>query len=83
MRRDDEIWFPAKRFGLGWGMPRVWQGWVAIGVYAAMLGIGLVGIDPERQVGLFVGWMTGWTLAFVVVCWLKGERLVWRWGRRR
>ena len=82
MSRDDDIWFPAKRFGWGWGPPRVWQGWAAIGAYAVMLGIGVLGIDPERQAWLFAGWMIGWTLAFTVVCWLKGERPAWRWGRR-
>jgi hypothetical protein len=83
MSRDDDIWFPARRFGWGWGPPRVWQGWVALGTYVVMLAIGAVGIDPERQTGLFMGWMIGWTLAFIVVCWLKGERPAWRWGRRR
>lgn len=82
MSRDEDIWFPAKRFGWGWGLPRVWQGWVALGAYALMLAIGVVSIDPERQAWLFTGWMIGWTLAFVVVCWFKGERPAWRWGRR-
>jgi hypothetical protein len=83
MKRDEDIWFPAKRFGWGWGLPRVWQGWVALGVYALMLAIGVAGIDPERQVWLFTGWMIGWSLAFAAVCWLKGERPAWRCGRRR
>ena len=36
----------------------------------------------DGQAWLFAGWMIGWTLAFTVVCWLKGERPAWRWGRR-
>ena len=80
---EDDIWFPARRFGWGWGPPRTWQGWVALGLYLLMLVIGVVGIDPDRQQVLFAGWLIGWTLAFGVVCWLKGEKPRWSWGRRR
>lgn len=32
------IWFPAKSHGWGWGVPKVWQGWVAL---LGCLGIGV------------------------------------------
>jgi hypothetical protein len=32
MPQDPEYWFPAKRYGWGWGIPVTWQGWV---VFAA------------------------------------------------
>lgn len=32
-----DIWFPAKKFGYGWGVPKTWQGWVAL---VGCLGIG-------------------------------------------
>lgn len=79
---DDDIWFPTRRFGWGWGPPRKWQGWVTLGLYLLMMVIGLTSIDPERQQPLFMGWMIGWTLAFAAVCWLKGEKPGWRWGGR-
>jgi hypothetical protein len=47
-----------------------------------MLLIGFFGIDPERQLPLFLGWTMGWTIAFLAVCWVKGERPRWRWGGR-
>lgn len=25
-----KIWFPAKRYGWGWGLPVTWQGWVVL-----------------------------------------------------
>jgi hypothetical protein len=80
---DDDIWFPAKRYGWGWGFPRTWQGWLTIGLYLVMLLIGGTSIDPERQTALFLAWMGGWSLALGVVCYLKGERPRWRWGSRR
>ncbi len=30
LTRSKQIWFPAKKFGWGWGQPKVWQGWVAL-----------------------------------------------------
>lgn len=29
--KNKNIWFPAKKFGWGWGLPKVWQGWVTFG----------------------------------------------------
>jgi hypothetical protein len=26
----NKIWFPSKSYGWGWGLPHVWQGWVAL-----------------------------------------------------
>lgn len=83
MTRRDEIWFPQRRFGWGWGPPRTWQGWLALGLYMSMLAIGIFGIDPDRQAPLFFGWLAGWTLAFLAICYAKGERPRWRWDSRR
>lgn len=79
-RQDRDIWFPAKRYGWGWGLPATWQGWAATVVYLAMLLIGAFTIDPERQLLLFLAWVTGWSVAMIAVCWIKGERPRWRWG---
>jgi hypothetical protein len=79
---DREIWFPAKRYGWGWGLPCAWQGWVVLAAYVGMLLIGVVSIDRVLQPQLFIGWFMGWTLLLLSVCWVKGERPRWRWGRR-
>jgi hypothetical protein len=79
---DREIWFPAKRFGWGWGLPCVWQGWVVLAAYAVMLTIGVLNVDAERQPLLFAGWVFGWSTLLCIVCWVKGERPRWRWGGR-
>lgn len=80
MSRDDDVWFPAKRYGWGWGLPVRWQGWAATAAYLAMLCIGMFTIDPETQLPLFLGWLVAWSAAFIAVCWWKGERPRWRWG---
>ena len=28
--KTSAVWFPAKTFGWGWGVPKTWQGWVAL-----------------------------------------------------
>jgi hypothetical protein len=37
MDQRGEYWFPAKRYGWGWGPPRVWQGWVVLAIFFALL----------------------------------------------
>ena len=32
---EKEYWFPAKKYGWGWGLPSTWQGWVVYCVYFA------------------------------------------------
>ncbi|HTS17465.1 MAG TPA: hypothetical protein VMP11_07825 [Verrucomicrobiae bacterium] len=27
---DKRVWFRAKRYGWGWGLPCAWQGWVVL-----------------------------------------------------
>src|SRR6266702_3273794 len=32
MQSDGKYWFPAKRYGYGWGIPTTWQGWLVLAV---------------------------------------------------
>lgn len=34
---DDDIWFPAKRYGWGWGFPITWQGWIVMAAFLALV----------------------------------------------
>ena len=73
------IWFPAKRYGWGWGFPIAWQGWL---VYAAFIVLVIIGsIWYERTFNpLFFVYLTVISVALIAVCWLKGEPPRWRWG---
>lgn len=75
-------WFPAKRFGWGWGPPRTWQGWVATAVYVAATVAICVRAPPTSDPGRFVLLVSLASAAFVLVCWLTGEPPRWRWGDR-
>ncbi|MBS0366033.1 MAG: hypothetical protein JSR67_09445 [Proteobacteria bacterium] len=75
-------WFPAKRYGWGWGPPRTWQGWVVMLLWMLAVAAGLYilrhSIQPFSSL-LFVLIMGG---VLALVCYLTGEPPRWRWGGR-
>jgi len=80
MNNDHRYWFPAKRYGWGWGPPTTWQGWV---VMVGWLGVLLAGI---RAIGLrghpvaHVAFAIAMCVVLVLICYWKGEPPRWRWG---
>ena len=73
-------WFPAKRYGWGWGVPRTWQGWAVMASYAVLMVIGLlfrISLGPL----MFAAYVAAISVGLVGVCWLKGEPPRWRWGK--
>jgi hypothetical protein len=77
---NSRYWFPAKRYGWGWGLPRVWQGWVVMAVFAVLVLIGAVILLPKYGPSTFVPYAAFLCLVLVGVCWIKGEPATWRWG---
>ncbi len=77
---DKRIWFPAKRYGWGWGFPCSWQGWVVFGVYVVLIGAGIAYFELPAETATFISYAFVITLALVVICWAKGEKARWRWG---
>lgn len=74
-------WFPAKRFGWGWGFPCSREGWAVTAGYFVALALALLLINPERNPVPFIIVAGLLSLAMVGVCWWKGEPPRWRWGR--
>jgi hypothetical protein len=80
MSDQRKYWFPAKRYGWGWGVPASWQGWTVLVLFFALVLLGAFVFLPSRgpvPFLLYTGLLCG-TLIFV--CWIKGEPLGWRWG---
>lgn len=75
-------WFPAKRYGWGWGLPVAWQGWVVLAVFAVLVAAGALWLLPQYPQWVFVAYAIVLCLLLVAVCWLKGEPPRWRWGGR-
>lgn len=81
MKTDKKkIWFPAKKYGIGWGFPCAWQGWVVYAVWWAILLGGGIFIAP-RNVGLFVAYAIVLAVVLIFVVATKGEKFGWRNGR--
>ena len=77
----DRYWFPAKRYGWGWGPPRCWQGWAILLGYTLLSALGFlfVGLPEHRLV--VITYEVLLTSALLLVCWQKGEPP--RWGDER
>lgn len=83
MPSDPRYWFPAKHYGWGWGLPIAWQGWL---VLAAFLGLVIASsflfflFPLRRALAAYLICVAILSVAFIAVCWLKGEPPRWRWG---
>ncbi|MBX3627983.1 MAG: hypothetical protein KF892_23440 [Rhizobacter sp.] len=81
MSNQPQYWFPAKRYGWGWGVPSAWQGWAVLVAFFVLLGVGSLFL-PQWGSTLFVGYAVGLSLVLLAICWLKGEPPRWRWGEK-
>jgi hypothetical protein len=76
-----KYWFPAKRYGWGWGLPSVWQGWaVLIGYVVLVLG-GVPFIHATKGGVVYIPYVAVLTVGLIAICWLTGEPPRWRWGK--
>ncbi len=80
-----ELWFKAKSYGWGW-TPITWQGWALVLGYilimvmivfrvSANINSGIVNIT-----GLIAPIVVG-TGLLIFICYKKGEKPSWRWGK--
>lgn len=76
-----KYWFPAKRYGWGWGVPATWQGWVVFIAYLVLLAGGsLILKGNPASTALYVGYVLVISALLTAICWWKGEPPRWRWG---
>ncbi|MGZ5180537.1 MAG: hypothetical protein ACXWC6_13495 [Ramlibacter sp.] len=80
MPNDSKYWFPAKRYGWGWGLPTAWQGWVVMTFFGLLLLLGALFLLPSRGETVFGAYAALLIVLLVAVCWAKGEPPRWRWG---
>ena len=74
-------WFPAKRYGWGWGIPTTWQGWVVLVLYSALMLGGSLMLLPRSGPIAFIFYTFALTAVLIGICYLKGEPPAWRWGK--
>jgi len=90
----EKYWFKRRRRGWGW-FPVTWQGWLCLlAMIAVMAGdVYFVAETPlthrvhagdmaPGQAALFFAILAADVLALVVVCYAKGPKPRWRWGKK-
>jgi hypothetical protein len=77
-----KYWFPAKRYGWGWGLPSAWQGWVVLVTYLTLVFGGTPFVHTFSGPFVSAIYVVVLTLALIVISWLTGEPPRWRWGGR-
>ena len=79
-KNPKRYWFPAKRYGWGWGIPSTWQGWVVLVCFFAVISILPIVVNPEEHSVLFLVAIFVSAGILVGICQAKGEPPKWRWG---
>lgn len=78
--QTQRYWFPAKRYGWGWGPPNTWQGWLVIFIWLAVLMPITLWLASRNQTVPLLVFITGMIAALTVIGYIKGEPPRWRWG---
>jgi hypothetical protein len=80
MQTEPRYWFPAKRYGWGWGLPTGWQGWLSLVAFIGLVAAGAFLFPPSKALALYLAYVIILSIAFAALCWWKGEPPRWRWG---
>lgn len=82
---EKKVWFPAKKYGWGWGFPCSWQGWVVLLLYLALGSAGVVllatKLHPVLGLALGIAYLVLLSIIVFLIYLLKGEKPRWRWGK--
>jgi len=76
-----KYWFPAKKYGWGWGLPSAWQGWLVFAIYICSIFLNILFLLNSNNKILFYLGIGFLTIILLLVCWIKGEPPKWRWGK--
>jgi hypothetical protein len=79
MKNDGHYWFPAKRYGWGWGPPTMWQGWAVLFIWFMVIAAAGIRLMPGHLVA-FLGFNLLMVVLLLFICYVKGEPPRWRWG---
>ncbi len=68
-------WFPAKKYGWGWGLPQTWQGWLVLDAYLLVIIISLfiTMFGGSKYFNYGIAGFIFDTAALVWICKKKGE----------
>jgi uncharacterized membrane protein YhaH (DUF805 family) len=74
-----KLWFKRKSYGWGW-TPSSWEGWLSLFVWLLFFVYIVKEISPEN---IFVpmACIAILTSALITLCYAKGEKPKWQWGK--
>jgi hypothetical protein len=75
---QQQYWFRAKRYGLGWGLPLAWQGWMFFLAWLFPIPLGLLFIGSSSKAGSWAFLAIMVTL-LTPICYLRGDPRGRRW----
>ena len=76
----DKIWFRRKLYGWGW-TPSTWEGWVVILVWVLLFTSLMINIEHNVVLRVLLIFIS--VLVLIYVCYKKGEKPKWQWGKRK
>jgi len=77
----NKIWFRRKLYGWGW-TPSTWEGWVVILVWGILIVLLASNVNYFNIISylLILVLMSG---LLIFVCYKKGEKPRWQWGKTK
>jgi len=78
--KPKKIWFEAKEYGYGAGLPASWEGWVAFIGYFVLMIAGFFIFPIQKNLGHHVAFLSVITVALVAIAVVKSPKWRWRWG---
>ena len=82
MNKENRYWFPAKRYGWGWGPPNCWQGWVVL-LSCLIVSVIAALFFARTHALIYMAILIATIGLLLVICYVKGETPAWRWGDRK
>lgn len=76
----NKLWFRRKLYGWGW-FPITWEGWLVLLVWVAIF-IDIVQKDIQQYTIERFVFIILMVALLLLICFLKGEKPKWQWGRR-
>jgi uncharacterized membrane protein YhaH (DUF805 family) len=74
-----KIWFRRKIYGWGW-YPATWEGWLTMLIWLILFVFGVIKTDHDWFENVFVILLMFGILIWI--CYIKGEKPRWQWGKR-
>jgi len=81
-------WFKRRLYGWGW-VPATWQGWLTIFIFIGFLILNGIWLASKGEVPNKIDWIFFFATliisvsVLIFICYKKGEKPKWSWGRNQ